>query len=203
AAGRKPFMAMERTDLPSSRARYDASKTASVLVDYTKDVIDLGPFEEQIHVENPADNGGRTRTLQPGRPFTLEAAFVGLGTSADDAGWQWQHYLAAHRIEPWTHEVAFNTNNIDSNKISTGAKDDTNLATVQELAPLARKLGITTFVLDDGWQAASGDWYPDSPKHREPRGMFPARFPDDRFGAVKDALKPMKLGLWMSPVNFN
>ena len=33
--------------------------------------------------------------------------------------------------------------------------------------------------------------------------MFPPRFPDDHFEAVRRGLRPMKLGLWMSPVNFN
>ena len=202
AKGRRLFIVMERNDLPSSRAGYDGS-AASVRVDYTKDVVDLGPFEEQIHVENPAPNGGRTRTLQPGQPFALEPTFVGFGTSGDDAAWQWQHYLIAHRIQPWAHAVTFNTNNIDSNRISTGSKDDADLGAIQQLAPIARRLGIEAFVLDDGWQAASGDWYPDSPQHPEPRGMFPPRFPDSTFDAIRQALAPMKLGLWMSPLNFN
>jgi len=203
AGGRDLFMAMERNDLPSSRAKYD-SITATVGMDYTRDVIDLGPFEGEIHVQNPAPNGGRTRTLMPGRPFALEAAFTGFGLSEDDAGWQWQHYLASHRIQPWTHDVVFNTNNVTTNPpISTGSKDGANLAAIQQLAPIARRLGITTFVLDNGWQAASGDWYPDSPSHPEPRHLFPPRFPDDHFAAVHRALGSMKLGLWMSPLNFN
>ncbi len=202
SGARDLFMVMERNDLPSSRAGYD-STTASVRVDYTKDVIDLGPFEEQIHVENPAPGGGRTRTLRPGQRFALEPAFTGFGTSPDDAAWQWQRYLSGHRIQPWTHDVAFNTNNIDSNRISTGAKDDADLGAIKAVAPIVRDLGVTTFILDDGWQAAAGDWYPDSPNHREPRHMFPPRFPDDHFAAVRRALGGMKLGLWMSPLNFN
>ena len=77
-------------------------------------------------------------------------------------------------IEPWTHDVTFNTNNVNTTPpISTGAKDGANLTAIQALAPIARRMGIETFVLDDGWQAASGDWYPDSPSHPEPRGKFP------------------------------
>ena len=202
AGGRRLFMAMERNDLPSSRASYDGS-TALLRVDYTKDVVDLGPFEEQIHVENPAAGGGRTRTLVPGQPFALEAAFVGFGTSADDEAAQWGRYLAEDRIARYPHAVTFNTNNVDSNAISTGAKDDANLKTIQELAPIARRLGVETFILDDGWQAASGDWYPDSPQHPEPRGKFPPRFPDGTFDAVRASIGPMALGLWMSPLHFN
>jgi len=108
-----------------------------------------------------------------------------------------------HRIAPWPHDVVFNSDGTDANRISTGAKDDMDLATVQQVAPLARRLGVDTFVLDDGWQAASGDWEPDSPQYPEPRGKFPPRFPDATFAAVRDAIAPMKLGLWMSPLSFN
>ena len=43
------------------------------------------------------------------------------------------------------------------------------IATVREVAPIARRLGVDTFILDDGWQAISGDWQPDSPQYPEPR----------------------------------
>ena len=82
-------------------------------------------------------------------------------------------------------------------------------ATVQQVAPIAKRLGIETFILDDGWQARSGDWQPDSPQFPEPRwdgtatSKFKPRFPDDHFAAVRDAIAPMKLGLWMSPLSFN
>jgi alpha-galactosidase len=68
---------------------------------------------------------------------------------------------------------------------------------------VAKQLGVETFVLDDGWQAASGDWCPDSPPCPEPRGRYPPRFPDAEFKAVREAIAPMDLGLWMSPMHFN
>ncbi|HEX8075184.1 MAG TPA: alpha-galactosidase [Thermoleophilaceae bacterium] len=207
APGRSLFMVMERNDFPSSRASYDGS-TAAVRVDYTKDVLNLGPFEEQIHVENPSSGGGRTRTLRPGEPFALEAAFVGLATSEADEGWQWHSYMAGHRIAPYEHSVTFNSDKVDANKRSTGSKDDTDYRAVQELAPIARRLGVETFVLDDGWAARHGDWQPDSPDYPEPRQAsdpvkFAPRFPDARFQAVRSAIAPMKLGLWMSPMEFH
>ena len=70
-------------------------------------------------------------------------------------------------------------------------------------------MGVETFILDDGWQARSGDWQPDSPEYPEPRwdgspdSKFRPRFPDASFRAVRDAIAPMKLGLWMSPTFFN
>ncbi len=145
-----------------------------------------------------------------GAPFALDAAFVGLGTDrAVDEPWQFTRYLRDHRLAPYDADLTFNSNGTDSDRISTGAKDDMDYATVLQTAPVARRLGLDTFILDDGWQAASGDWYPDSPQHREPRddgtptSPFPPRFPDDTFAAVREAIAPMKLGLWMSPMHFN
>jgi hypothetical protein len=142
------------------------------------------------------------RVLAPGRPFALEPAFTGFGGHDGDEPWQFHRYLTGHRLEPYRHDVVFNSNGVDDNEISTGAKDDMDLATVQEVAEVARALGVETFVLDDGWQARSGDWQPDSSQYPEPRGT-PPRFPDPRFEAVRAAIAPMRLGLWMSPLHFN
>jgi hypothetical protein len=207
AGGRHLFMMMERNDFPSSWAAYDGA-SATLRTEYARDVVDLGPFEEQIHVENPNPEGGRTRTLRPGEPFPLEATFTGFGTNADDADWQWSKYLLHHRLDPaYPHAVVFNSDKNDTNARSTGAKDDTDYAAVQGLAPIAKRLGVETFVLDDGWQARSGDWCPDSPQCPEPRAAtdpkFGPRFPDSTFTAVRNAIAPMRLGLWMSPLHFN
>jgi len=57
-------------------------------------------------------------------------------------------------------------------------------ASFQKQLPVAQALGIETFIFDDGWQARSGDWCPDSDSPdaacQEPRRgdpMFVARFP--------------------------
>ncbi|MEA2375855.1 MAG: alpha-galactosidase [Thermoleophilaceae bacterium] len=204
---RSLFMALERNDLPSSRAAYDGSN-ASLRVDYTKDVLDLGPFEEQIHVENPSSGGGRTRTLRPGEPFALEATFTGMATSTADEGWQWHHYLAGHRTAPYPHTVSFNSDSVDTNAHSTGSKDDMDFKTLQAIAPIAKRLGVETFILDDGWASRDGDWQPDSPQYPEPRyasdpQKFAPRFPDAQFKAVHATIGDMKLGLWMSPLMFH
>ena len=201
SGGRSLFMVMERNDLPSSRAGYDGD-VARLEVDYGRDVLVFGPLEENIHAESPLppDSPGRMRLLQPGEPFALEWAFTGFGADADDEPWQFAKALG--RRAAWRRDVVFNSNGTDSNAISTGAKDDMDIATVREVAPVARALGVETFVLDDGWQARSGDWQPDSPAHPEPRGTLP-RFPDDEFAAVREAIAPMRLGLWMSPLHFH
>ncbi|HEX6117384.1 MAG TPA: alpha-galactosidase [Solirubrobacterales bacterium] len=207
------FMAMERYDAPSSRAVYDG-ELAGVGVEYGRDVASLGPFEEQAHVENPLPEllpggpAGRFRVVGPGAPLALEPVFTGFGDHDGDEPWQFHRYLTEHRLEPYDRDVTFNSNGTDRNAISTGAKDDVDIATVRRIAPIARDLGVETFILDDGWQAISGDWYPDSPEHPEPRHdedpvKFAPRFPDPRFEAVRQEIAPMKLGLWMSPMHFN
>jgi hypothetical protein len=196
------FAVMERNDFPSSTAGYDGT-TAALRVDFTRDVLDLGPFEEDAHAENPiADGPGRGRLVTP-TGLALAPAFVGLARGDGDEAWQFHRYLVGHRLAPYAHDVVFNSDGTDANRISTGAKDDMDYATVQAVAPIARRLGVDTFVLDDGWQAASGDWQPDSPRYPEPRGKFAPRFPGATFAAVRDAIAPMRLGLWMSPMNFN
>jgi hypothetical protein len=207
--GHTAFLVAERNDLPSSRASYDGT-TAALVVDYSRDVISLGPLEENGHAENPTATPARHRVIAAGQTFALDAAFLGFGTDREsDEPWQFTHYLRDHRLTPYAHDIAFNSNGTDSDAISTGAKDDMDYATVLETAPVAKSLGIDTFVLDDGWQAISGDWEPDSPQHPEPRwdgtptSKFKPRFPDDSFKAVRDAIAPMKLGLWMSPMHFN
>lgn len=206
AGGRTLFMVMERNDLPSSRASY-GDGVGALRVDYARDVVSLGPIEETLHVESPS--AGRPRTLPAGRPFALEAAFTGFGDHDGDEAWQFHRYLTEQRMPAYPRAVTFNSNGVDDNRISTGAKDDMNLANIERVAPVLRRLGVETFVLDDGWQAVSGDWQPDSPQYPEPRwdgqpgSKFAPRFPDARFEAVRRAIAPMRLGLWMSPADFN
>jgi hypothetical protein len=208
SGGRALTMVAERNDMPSSRAAYDGT-TAKLQVDWTRDVISLGPFEENAHAENPGSGAGRMRTVAPGADLKLEPAWTGFGTGGRDDAWQFHRYLTTRRMTPYRKAVTFNSNGTDRDEISTGAKDDMNLAAIERDAPKARQLGIETFILDDGWQAASGDWEPDSPEHPEPRydgsplSKFQPRFPDARFEAVRRAIAPMQLGLWMSPGSFN
>ncbi len=202
------FMVTERNDFPSARLAYDG-KVASAEVDWSRDLISFGPLEESIHAENPADGPARVRLVRPGEPLALAAVFTGLGQGNDDEAWQFHRYLTGHRLAPYDHAVTFNSNGIDENRISTGAKDDMDIETVREVAAIARRLGVETFILDDGWQARSGDWQPDSPGYPEPRwdgspaSRFAPRFPDSEFQAVREAIAPMRLGLWMSPTSFN
>jgi hypothetical protein len=210
------FMVMERNDWPSSRASFREG-IARVNVDYSADVIILGPFEESAHVENPAagDSPGRHRVLEPGTPYPLESAFVGFGSYPDDEPWQFYKYLSEHRLDPYDSEVTFNSNGTDANVRSDGAKDDMVEEVILETAPIAKRMGIETFILDDGWQARSGDWEPDcgtapGQPNTDPRwdgtpatDKFRPRYSDCTFEAVREAIAPMELGLWMSAMHFH
>jgi len=154
-------MVMERRDYASSVMSYDGA-VGSATVDLSRDVIYIGPFEENAHVENPTLLPARHRVLIPGRTVELEPVFTGFGVDPDDEPWQFYRYLTEHRLTPYPKAITFNTNQVDANAISTGAKDDVDHDRFVALANAAREMGVETFVFDDGWQATSGDWCPDS-----------------------------------------
>jgi hypothetical protein len=186
------FFVTEANDLPSVGMAM-ADSVATPAIDYARDVILLGPFEEQIHVENDRAPTGRVRVLMPGEVVGLPTVFVGFGHGDGDEAWQFHQYLTAHRAARFDHAITFNSNGTNTPGVSVGAKDGMNLATIKQVAPLARRLGIETFILDDGWQADSGDWVPD-----------PARFPNDPdLAQVRAAIAPMRLGMWMTPLHFH
>lgn len=57
----------------------------------------------------------------------------------------------------------------------------------------AAELGVDIFVLDDGWENAQGDWYPN--KERLPEGLSPIKERLDKYG--------IKMGLWYSPMGID
>lgn len=212
AQDRRLFLVMERNDQASSTMSFRGGR-AQARVDFSRDVIYAGPLEEQIHIGNPGPGPGRVRAVLPGTPLKLEPVFLGLALNADDEPWQHYKYLDGHRMAPYRREVTFNSNGVDGNVISTGAKDDLDFATFLVELDIAKQIGIETFVFDDGWQGRSGDWCPDSevddPACQDPRrgtdAGYPARFPDAGFVAVQEQLRAagMNLGLWMSPMHFH
>ncbi|MFP5224889.1 MAG: alpha-galactosidase [Actinomycetota bacterium] len=206
---------MQRHDYASSQGRY-LSGVAESFVDLTRDIAYTGPIEEQVHVENPTDAPvGRARVIQG--EFAAEPVWRAFGRDSDEVAETFNRMIAISSGD-YQRRVVFNTNNVDSNRISTGAKDDVDFATFVELARAAREAGVDTFVLDDGWQAISGDWCPDSPECPEPRRdrdpvRFGPRFPDAEFRAVREFLADdpstptddadMDLGLWFTPMEFH
>lgn len=211
AQDQRLFLVLERNDLSSSVMEYTRGR-AQAGVDYGRDVIYLGPLEESAHIGRPGSGPGRHRVLLPGQSLRLEPVFTGVGLNGDDEPWQHYRYLE-QRMPPYRREITFNSNGVDANVISTGAKDDLDFKTFLVQLDLAQRLGVELFIFDDGWQARSGDWCPDAdvPDERctEPRRgsdpKFAPRFPDAEFRAVRDRLQPlgMRLGLWMSPLHFH
>lgn len=211
-------MVMERRDYASSVGSFSGS-IAAAEVDLSRDIAYTGPFESDVHAQNPGPGPARHRALVPGRTLALEPVFTMLAADADDEPWQFHKYLTQHRLQPYKKAVTFNSNNIEDNivdnNISTGAKDNLNYDRFVPLADAARDLGIDTFILDDGWQAASGDWCPDSDACPEPRRArdpvkFRARYNDATFQQVRDVLAggpgtddDIALGLWMTPMEFH
>ena len=192
AHGRTLFTVTEANDFPSVQESYSGG-TATPVIDYTRDVVSLGPFEEQIHVENPGVPAGRVRVLDPDRVVALPPVFVGMGATDGDEAWQFTKSLRHAAAGRFQRAVTFNSNGTNTPGVSLGAKDGMNQPTIAAVAPLARRLGIDTFILDDGWQAESGDWVPD-----------PARFPGDpNLARVRATIAPMRLGLWMTPLHFH
>ena len=150
-SGASAFMVMERNDYASSTMAYDGA-VAAARVDLSRDIVYLGPFEEQFHVENPGPGPARSRVVVP--PLALESVFTGLAVDADDEPWQHYAYLTRYRNLGYRNTVTFNSDSVDDNRISTGAKDDMDLAEVRRQAAVAKALGVETFILDDGWQAS-------------------------------------------------
>ena len=131
-SGARPlFLVMERNDYASSTMAYDGA-LAAARVDLSRDVIYLGPFEEQIHVENPGPGPARSRVVVP--PLELESVFTGVAIDADDEPWQHYAYLSRYRSLDYRNTVTFNSDSVDGNRISTGAKDDMDFAEVQRQA---------------------------------------------------------------------
>ncbi len=57
----------------------------------------------------------------------------------------------------------------------------------------AAELGVDIFVLDDGWENAQGEWFPN--QARFPEGLSPIKEKLDQHG--------MKMGLWYSPMGID
>lgn len=198
----------ERRDYASSVVSYSGG-IESAGVDFSRDIVYIGPFEETGHVQNPGPAPARHRVIRPGRALDLEPVYTFFGAGADDEAWQFFKLIARHRAPQYRKAVIFNSDGVDRNKISTGAKDDMNYERFLQILPAVQQMGFDMFVFDDGWMARSGDWCPDSPQCPEPRAAahptWGPRFPDDHFGAVKAKLDEagIALGLWMNPMEFN
>ena len=201
------FMVTERRSGVASRAGSDGADLWAG-VDWARDLFDLGPIQSEsvgpLDITNPDSNRVpnpvypvpvRARHVLPGA--TLHVGRVGTGVYAgdeSDAGVVYADYLSRLRAPAFPRQVTLNS----FHPWSHGA--DFNEKTMETQADVAQSLGVDTIILDDQWQGGaggeSGDWRVDT-----------ARFPVDAHGkplfADYLAARGMKLGLWMSPVEFN
>ncbi|MFL5824085.1 MAG: alpha-galactosidase [Solirubrobacteraceae bacterium] len=191
------FLVGQRRGGAMSRVGQDSGGRTWVGVDNARDAFDWGPIMSSPpnynRQENPAYPAPvRQRTLAPLGTLDLGEAYLGVyhggvGQAAatfvqDFAG----HVMPAGRqtvdlntFHPWSH--------------GSGLSD----ANLRPQAQLFKQLGGEVFMLDDQWQGSSaGDWQWD-----------PSRFPLDSGGVPQfvDHLHSLgvKLGLWMSPAEFN
>ena len=76
-----------------------------------------------------------------------------------DEPWQFHKYLTRHRLVPYDRDVTFNSNGTDGERDLDRRQGRHGLRDGPARSRRSRRqLGIDTFILDDGWQAISGDW---------------------------------------------
>jgi Melibiase len=194
------FFVSERRGGAASRVGRDDTRTWAG-ADFARDLLDLGPLATSPPSYNRLENPVyplplRFRTITPFSDFTMGRVATGVyAGGAEQAPAAYVSYLVGHRQAPFPRQVLLNSFH------PWGHGADFDEATMQTQADVAADLGIDTIVLDDQWQGGaggeSGDWQWDT-----------TRFPDrdgDGKGDIADyfAAKGLKLGLWMSPAEFN
>jgi len=196
------FLVTERRSGAMSRVARDATNARVWAgVDNARDLLDAGPLltdpPNYNRVANPLyPLPIRQRTLLPLASLELGRAHTGVyhGGAAEAAA-NFTSDFAAHTIPAFARTVGLNSFHPWSH--STAFNGTTMLAQAQAGLPL----GLETVMLDDQWQGGpggeSGDWRFD-----------PVRFPDHDHDGVPDFVTQLhalglKLGLWMSPVEFN
>ena len=193
------FFVTERRGGAASRVARDSTTWAGA--DFARDLFDLGPLATDPPSYNRLANPLyplpiRFRTITPFSDFTMGRVATGVYEGGrEHAPATYVTYLVRDRQPPFPRQVLLNS----FHPWSHGA--DFNEATMERQADVAATLGIDTIVLDDQWQGGaggeSGDWQWDTTR-------FPDRNADGK-GDIADYLvaKGLKLGLWMSPAEFN
>jgi len=196
------FFVTERRGGAASRVGRSADRTWAG-ADFARDLFDLGPLATAPPSYNRLENPlypvpVRARRILPFAELVLGRVATGVYTGgAEQAPTAYAAYLTRYRQRAFPRQVLLNS----FHPWSHGT--DFNAATMQQQADVAATLGIDTIVLDDQWQGGpggeSGDWQWDA-----------ARFPgaDPASGKPADvaayfAARGIKLGLWMSPAEFN
>lgn len=196
------YFVSERRGGAMHRVGRESSGRTFAAVDSARDLFDFGPLMSDPPDYNRLANPVypvpvRERTLPPGGTLRLGRAYLGVysgGRQGAATGFaelfatqvmpHFDRSVAINSFHPWNHGPGMSDHNL------------------RQQVDRARALGIESFMLDDQWQGGpggeSGDW-------RFDQGRFPY---EDDAGPQPEWVeylhhRHMKLGLWMSPLEFN
>ncbi len=202
------FFVSERRSGSPSRAGRSGSRTW-VGVDHARDAFDGGPLLTDPPNYNRVDNPAypvpvRARLVAPLGTLRLGRAYTGVYTGGEQgAGAAFVKEFAANEMPRFPRSVGLNTFHPWSH--SDDLSDNPKL---RAQVDIAKDLGLETFMIDDQWQGGaggeSGDWNWDA----DSSDGDVARFPDTDHDGQPDFAeyvhsRGLKLGLWMSPLEFN
>lgn len=159
--------------------------------------VDSDPMGQRgVRVSCGLDEDTTKITLGPGESFRAPdsvGVYAAAGTEGVSAAWhEYQAVALARNLTAEHHPVVYNS--------WYATSFDVRVEHQLELARRAQRLGVETFVLDDGWfrgrtsaHAGLGDWDPD-----------PAKFPNG-LRELADGVHDlgMRFGLWMEPEMVN
>jgi hypothetical protein len=201
-SGAGVFIVGDRRGGPMNRVGRDATATRVWAgVDNARDLLDAGPLltspPNYNRVENPLyPVPVRQRTVLPLATLSLGSAETGVYRGgAQEAAANFVTDFAANVAPQYPRTVGLNS----FHPWSHGA--DFNATTMLAQAKAGKAIGLETLMLDDQWQGGaggeSGDWRFDA-----------TRFPDSNGDGTPDFVDQLhamgiRLGLWMSPVEFN
>jgi hypothetical protein len=166
------FLVLQRVNYDSSHAAYDGA-VGRVHVAMADDLVYLGPFEGDIHVDNPLPGPVRARFVDRARRFGSSASSPASAATPMTRPGSTTAISANTRGRDGGSATSYSIRTASTATDLDRREGRHGLAETVRQAELAQRIGIETFVLDDGWQAASGDWCPDSPdcpsRARRPR----------------------------------
>jgi hypothetical protein len=201
--GKGWFFVSERRSGSPSRVGHDARGRSFAGVDNARDLLDAGPILTDPPNYNRVDNPVypvpiRNRTVLPLGDLRLGRAYTGVYSGGEQgAAAAFVPDFAANEMPRFERTVGLNTFHPWGHGPGLS---DTNL---RNQIDIAAQLGIESFMLDDQWQGGangeSGDWNWDG----ETADGDPARFPDPKGFVAYLHDHGLKLGLWMSPLEFN
>jgi hypothetical protein len=202
------FLVSERRSGSMSRAGRSGGRTW-IGVDHARDLLDAGPLLTDPPDYNRVDNPAypvpvRARLVRPLGTLRLGRAYTGVYTGGEQgAGAAFTEEFVKNEMPHFVRGVGLNTFHPWSH--SPDLSDNPKL---RAQVDIAKALGIETFMIDDQWQGGangeSGDWNWDA----DANDGDVARFPDTDNNGQPDFVEyihaqGLKLGLWMSPVEFN